>query len=100
MIMIMIIIGICTIHLRREENHSLKEKRSALKPLLARLHKEFNVAAAEVDDHDDWRSAAIGVAAVGNSRAHVDRVLQAVVRWVETSRVEWQLVDYEMEVLP
>jgi len=94
------IIGICTVHLHREANHSLKDKRSVLKPLLARLHKEFNVAAAEVDDQDDWRSAQIGVAAVGNDRVHVDRVLQQVVHWIETSRLEWQLVDYEIEILP
>ncbi|HEY4687791.1 MAG TPA: DUF503 domain-containing protein [Anaerolineae bacterium] len=94
------IIGICTVQLHREANHSLKDKRSVLKPLLARLHKEFNVAAAEVDDQDDWRSAQIGVAAVGNDRVHVDRVLQQVVHWIETSRLEWQLVDYEIEILP
>ena len=94
------IVGICTIHLHREVNHSLKDKRAVLKPLLARLHKEFNVAAAEVDDQDDWRSARIGVAAVGNDRAHVDSVLQHVARWIENSRLEWQLVDYEIEILP
>jgi len=93
------IVGICTVQLRLEANHSLKGKRSHLKPLLARLHREFNVSAAEVDRHDDWHTAEIGVAAVGNDPAHVDRVLQQVVTWIENSRLDWQLVDYQIEIV-
>ena len=94
------IVGICTIQLRLDGSHSLKGKRSQLKPLLSRLHKEFNVAAAEVGQQDDWVSAEIGLAAVGNDRAHVDRILQQAITWVENSRLDWQLVDYEIEIIP
>ena len=94
------IVGICTVQLRLDGNHSLKGKRSALRPLLARLHREFNVAAAEVGHQDDWDAAEIGLAAVGNERAHVDQVLQRAVTWIENSRLEWQLVDYEIEIIP
>ncbi len=94
------IVGICRIQLQLEGNHSLKGKRSALKPLIARLRREFNVSVAEVDRQDDWESAEIGLAAVANSRAHVDQVLQAAVRWIESSRFDLQLVDYEIEILP
>jgi hypothetical protein len=93
------IIGICTIQLRLEGNHSLKGKRAQLKPLLARLHREFNVAAAEVGLNDDWESAVIGLAAIGNDRAHVDSVLQRAANWVENSHLDWQLVDYQIEIL-
>lgn len=93
------IIGICTIQLRLEGNHSLKGKRSVLKPLLARLHREFNVSAAEVDQQDSWELAHIGLAAVANNRVHVDQVLQAAVRWIEDSRFAVQLLDYEIEIL-
>ena len=41
---------------------SLKEKRGILKSLIARLHKTFDIAAAEVDYHDAWQSAMLGVA--------------------------------------
>lgn len=93
------IVGICTIQLRLDGNHSLKGKRSQLKPLLARLHKEFNIAAAEVGQHDDWQLAEIGMAAVGTDRAHVDRVLQQAVTWIENSWLDWQLVDYQIETI-
>ena len=94
------IVGICTIQLRLSGNHSLKGKRSALKPLLVRLHREFNVAAAEVDQQDDWEFAQIGLATVANDRAHVDEVLQRAVRWIEDNRFDLQLVDYAIEIIP
>ncbi|HLF28113.1 MAG TPA: DUF503 domain-containing protein [Anaerolineae bacterium] len=94
------IVGICTVQLRLEGNHSLKGKRSALKPLLARLHREFNVAAAEVGQQDNWEFAQIGIATIGNARAHADEVLQRAVRWIEDGRFNVQLVDYAIEIIP
>jgi uncharacterized protein YlxP (DUF503 family) len=40
------------------------------------------VAAAEVDHHDKWQRAAIGVAAVAQSAGHAEEVLAAVERFV------------------
>lgn len=94
-----LVVGICTVQLRLEANHSLKGKRSQLKPLLAHLHREFNIAAAEVGDHDDWQSTEIGLAAIGNDAAQVDRVLQRAVTWIENNRFDWQLVDYQIELV-
>ncbi len=65
------IIGTCLIELHLEGNESLKGKRSVLKPLLARLHKEFNVSAAEIDHQDRWQAASIALACVANDTAHV-----------------------------
>jgi len=94
------IIGICTIELRLPGNGSLKGKRSALKPLLSRLHKEFNVSAAEIGQHDDWEFAQIGLTTISNTRAHADEVLQNAVRWIEDNRFDLQLVDYSIETIP
>src|SRR5215207_3603118 len=43
------------------EVHSLKEKRSILRPLIADLSRRTEVAAAEVGAHDLHRRAAIGI---------------------------------------
>ena len=45
-------IGILTLHLQLPGCASLKEKRGRLKPLLARLHRKFNIPAAEMDLRD------------------------------------------------
>ena len=62
-------LGILTLHLHIPGCKSLKEKRSQLKPLLSRLHKEFNISVAEMDAHDVWQSTVIACAVVGNDKA-------------------------------
>jgi uncharacterized protein len=68
--------------------HSLKEKRSLIRPLIAEVRKRFELSVAEVDHLDLHRRAAIGVAAVSPDRAHLVEVLDAVE----------QLVSYRPEV--
>lgn len=61
---------------------SLKQKRSAVRPVVAELRRRFSVAAAETGSLDLHRRAGIGVAAVGADRAHVVEVLDAAERMV------------------
>jgi uncharacterized protein YlxP (DUF503 family) len=93
------IVGTCLIELHLDGNESLKDKRAALKPLLARLHKEFNVSAAEVDHHDSWQSASIALACVSNDTARVEQVLNHAVQWIEHNRPDLQIVDWQIEIL-
>ncbi len=93
------IIGTCIIQLHIANNHSLKDKRAVLKSLLARLHKEFNVSAAEVDHQDSWQTAAIALACVANDPAHAEQVLNNAVHWIEHHRPEVQVVDWQIEIL-
>ncbi len=90
-------IGYLTLHLYLPGCASLKEKRSRLKPLLARLHREFNISAAEMDRNDAWQEAILGCALVSNDAAHAQRALQSVARWVETNWHDVSLVDEKME---
>jgi uncharacterized protein YlxP (DUF503 family) len=60
--------------------HSLKEKRSVVRPLVAELRRRFEVSAAEVDHLDLHRRAGIGVGLVAADRAHVVEVLDAAER--------------------
>jgi uncharacterized protein YlxP (DUF503 family) len=63
--------------------HSLKEKRSVLKPLTSGLRRTLNVSVAEVGHQDTWQRAEIVCAAVGSARAVVDETLRAADRLVE-----------------
>ena len=60
--------------------HSLKEKRSVVRPLVAELRRRFEVSAAEVGHLELHRRAAIGVGLVAGDRAHVVEVLDAAER--------------------
>ena len=93
------IIGTCTVELYLPGNGSLKEKRSALKPLLLRLRKEFNLATAEIDHHDMWQSAAVALVTVGNDIGRVQQVLEQAVRWIDLNRPDLEVVDWHIEVI-
>ncbi len=63
---------------------SLKDKRQILRSLLERLRHRFNLAAAEIDGLDLWNRAVIGLACVSNDTAHIHRVLEEAMRFVES----------------
>lgn len=71
---------------------SLKAKRSVLLSMVRHLDQLPGVAAAEVDHHDVWQRAAIGVAVVGNSVGHVEQMMDSIERYV-WSRTEIDVVD-------
>lgn len=64
------------------EVHSLKEKRSVVRPLIAEVRRKFSISVAEVDHLDLHRRAGVGVAVVSSDRARVVEVLDAVERLV------------------
>jgi uncharacterized protein YlxP (DUF503 family) len=72
--------------------HSLKGKRSVVRPLLAELRRRFDVSVAEVGDHDQYRRTKIGVGLVAADRAHLVEVLDAVDRFV-AGRPEIELLS-------
>ena len=62
--------------------HSLKEKRSLVRPLIADVKRKFGVSIAEVDHLDLHRRAGIGVAVVAADRGHVVDLLDTIERRV------------------
>jgi len=72
--------------------HSLKQKRSVVRPLVAELQRRFNVSAAETDALDLHRRAGIGLAVVAADRAHVVEVLDNAERLV-AAHPEFELLS-------
>ena len=92
-------IAILTIHLHIPNCSSLKEKRGRIKPLIARLHREFNVSVAEMDLQDKWQEAVIVCAMVGNEHGHVESALQNVAKWVEGNWTDGDVMELNIEVI-
>ena len=92
-------VGICKIKLRLPENLSLKGKRRVLKSITARLKNKFNVSVAEVDDHDLWQLATLGICCVSNDKRYTNEVLSKVVNFIANGRFEVEILDYEIEIL-
>lgn len=77
---------------------SLKEKRFVLKSIKTRLQNKFNISVAEVDHHDKWQRACIGIACVSNERRFLDETLNKVMNvFLEDNRIE--LIDHCIEIL-
>jgi len=93
-------LGVCRIKLRLPENQSLKGKRQVLNSLITRVKNKYNVAIAEVDDQELWQLATLGISCVSNSPRHADEVLAKVVDFVNSSRLDIEMLDYEIEIIP
>jgi len=92
-------IGILTIHLRLAGCKSLKEKRSLIKPLLARLQREFNISVAEMGMQDQWSDAIIACSMIGNDGAHLQRSLDTIRKWIEGNWRGGQVYDDGIEIV-
>ncbi len=92
-------IGTLTIHLHLPACASLKEKRGRIKPLIARLHREFNVSVAEIGLQDKWQETIIACAMVGNERGHLESALQNVAKWVEGNWTDGDVISQKVEIV-
>lgn len=92
-------LGVLTLHIHIPGCASLKEKRHRLKPLLTRLHREFNISVAEIDHNDVWQSATIACALISNNQAHTQRALQKISKWVEIHWPDVTIMDEYMETM-
>ncbi len=93
-------VGICRIRFRIPENGSLKDKRRVLKSITSRVTNKYNVSIAEVDDNDFWQVATIGISCVSNDKRHANEILSKVVDYIINDRLEVEILDYNIEILP
>jgi hypothetical protein len=93
-------IGILSIHFQLPWCHSLKEKRQAIKPILARLHKEFNVSAAEMSFLDSWQDSQIASVMVSNQAEHVSGSLEHVLHFFQRTWPDCLIVKHRIELIP
>ena len=75
-------VGALSLDLLLGDVHSLKQKRSAVRPIVAELKRRFEVSAAETGHLDLHRRAEIGVSLVAADAAHCEQVLDACERLV------------------
>jgi uncharacterized protein YlxP (DUF503 family) len=63
-----------------------------------RLQKQFNISVAEVDDHDLWQMATIGLACVSNHNNRVDEIISAAISLIEHNYPSIEIVEKEIEI--
>jgi uncharacterized protein YlxP (DUF503 family) len=92
-------LGVLTLYLYLPGCSSLKEKRSRIKPIISRLHREFNISVAEVDEQDIWQNAVIACAMISNDSGQTQRALQKVIVWLEKNWLDAEVVNDTIELI-
>jgi uncharacterized protein YlxP (DUF503 family) len=93
-----VVVGTLTVDLLLGDVHSLKEKRSVVRPIVAELRRRFEVSAAETGDLDVHRRVEISVAVVASTHGHVIEVLEQCERLV-AGRPEVEVLSARQRVL-
>ena len=78
------------VELRSRQCRSLKDKRTAIRPIVEGARRRFQVAAAEVAHQNSHQLATLAFAAVGGEPGHVGQVLDRVERFV------WSVPEIEV----
>lgn len=78
--------------------HSLKDKRSVVRPLVNELKRRFQVSVAEVSNQDLHRRTGIGVGVVASDRSHVVELLDGVESFV-ANRPEPELLSARRRII-
>ena len=92
------IVGILSLDVRVGSSNSLKDKRSVIKSLTARIRHSFNVSISEVGCQDLWQRSQLGVAFLTTEVRFAHSVLGRIVGVVERHR-DITLIDSKIEII-
>lgn len=92
-------VGLLSLQIHFAGCHSLKEKRARIKPILHRLHREFNVSTAELEYNDIWKDALLGMACVSNDSTFIRQVFQEIQHFFQRTWPDVEIVDERIEIL-
>lgn len=87
--------GVLCLELHLHDAHSLKDKRAVVNAILGRIKARFNVSACQLDDHDLWQRASLGIAVISNDAMTANKVLNHVRDHVE----EYSETDSRFDVV-
>jgi len=71
---------------------SLKQKRGLLRPIIEGARRLGSYSVAEVDRHDDWQRATIGIAIAATDGASLGMQIAKLRRYLD-SRLEIEVLD-------
>jgi uncharacterized protein YlxP (DUF503 family) len=91
------IVAAARITLMIPESKSLKGKRQVVRSLIEKVRHRFDAAIAEVDSHDLWQRAELGVALVGNDSQLLSTRLSQIMKFMENQH-QAEIIDSHVEL--
>jgi len=92
-------VGLLTILFDLADVHSLKEKRSLLRPLQQRLSRQFNISIAETAHQDAHHILEFTIGMVNTNSAHIDSEMEHIIHWIQKYFPNLTILDQKMEII-
>jgi len=92
------VVALARLTLIIHDNNSLKGKRKVVKSLIEKVRHRFEASVAEVEDHDLWQKAKIGVALVGNDARLLSTRLDQITSFIENQHLA-EIVENRVELV-
>lgn len=92
-------VGILTLVIYLPECKSLKQKRSLIKPIISRLHREFNVSVAEIGNQDLLKSTVVALALISSDHNYTQSALQSALRFTEKTWPDLPISEHHIEII-
>jgi uncharacterized protein len=92
------IVGVSRIEIFFPENHSLKDKRQAIKKIVEKTRARFNISIMEVDPSNLWQRASIGFSVIGVKQDHVNSAIENVCEYIESLYVG-EVINTKTEII-
>ena len=91
-------VGALKVHMEIIGSSSLKDKRAVLKGLKERIRRHFNVSVSEVDNHDKWQRATLGISSISHDKQFIEMMLNKIIDYIEEEK-SVLILDIKMEIL-
>ncbi len=92
------IVGVSSIEIFFPENHSLKDKRQAIKRIVEKTRAKFNISVMEVEQTNLWQRASIGFSIIGVKKNHVSSAIENVYKYIESLYIG-TIIDTRTEII-
>ncbi|HAR95204.1 MAG TPA: DUF503 domain-containing protein [Deltaproteobacteria bacterium] len=94
----MMVVGISRVDVFLSENHSLKDKRQAVRKIVEKTRSKFSISIAEVERTNLWQRATIGFSVVGSTADHVHKVIDTIHEFIESLYIG-KIIDTKTEIV-
>jgi len=92
------VVGVSSVEIFLPENHSLKDKRQAVKRIVEKTRTRFNISIMEIEQTNMWQRAKIGFSIVGVKKDHVDSFIENVYAYIESLYIG-KIIDTRTEII-
>lgn len=92
------VVGVSSIEIFLPENHSLKDKRQAIKKIVEKTRVKFNISIADISQNNLWQRALIGFSIIGVKQDHVNSAIENICEYIESLYIG-KIIDTRTEII-